>query len=102
MDCERIARLVLSGAIIALYDQPMPTIHRLSNCVICLYANDHLPPHFHLRFSDGRQALIAINDLTPVTGFGGLQVSQREMSEALEWATRNRARLLAMWEELNP
>ncbi|WP_216356268.1 DUF4160 domain-containing protein [Pseudomonas putida] len=60
------------------------------------------PPHFHLRFSDGRQALIAINDLTPVAGFGGSRVSQREMSEALEWASRNRARLLAIWEELNP
>ncbi|WP_284355501.1 DUF4160 domain-containing protein [Pseudomonas putida] len=80
----------------------MPTIHRLSNCVICLYANDHLPPHFHLRFSDGRQALIAIDGLTQLAGFGNSRVSLREMSEALEWASENRARLLAVWEELNP
>ncbi len=93
--------MVLFGATIALYDQPMPTIHRLSNCVICLYTNDHLPPHSHLRFSDGRQALIAINDLSPLAGFGGSRVSLREMSEALEWASQNRARLLAIWEQLN-
>ncbi|WP_308445344.1 DUF4160 domain-containing protein [Pseudomonas sp. PAGU 2196] len=94
--------MVLSGATIALYTRLMPTIHRLSNCSICLYANDHLPPHFHLRLSDGREALIAIKELTPLTGIGGSRVALREMIEALEWASQNKARLLAMWEELNP
>ncbi|WP_205300606.1 DUF4160 domain-containing protein [Pantoea sp. Ap-967] len=66
-----------------------------------MYANDHAPPHFHVRLSDGRQALIAIEDLSLLTGFGGSRVSMRELGEAMEWASFNRPQLLAKWKELN-
>lgn len=93
--------MLLFGATIALYTLPMPRIHRLSDCSICMYANDHAPPHFHVRFNDGRQALIAIEDLSLLTGFGGSAVSRRELCEAIEWASQNRPQLLAKWKELN-
>ncbi|WDY57647.1 DUF4160 domain-containing protein [Pseudomonas sp. PSKL.D1] len=93
--------MVLSDATIALYTLPIPTIHRLSNCSICMYANDHAPPHFHLRFSDGRQALIAIEDLSLLTGLGSAKVMKRELSEAMDWASQNKPQLRAKWRELN-
>ncbi|WP_205755238.1 DUF4160 domain-containing protein [Azotobacter chroococcum] len=42
----------------------MPTLKRLTNCSITLYAGDHLPPHFHVRLQDGREALVEIASLT--------------------------------------
>jgi len=76
----------------------MPTIARLSHCVIFLYAGDHLPPHFHVRMHDGREALVGINDLTVLRG----AVPLRELRGALSWAQANHAMLNAKWKELNP
>ena len=75
---------MLCCAIIALNILPMPTIKRLPACSITLYAGDHLPPHFHVRFQDGRAALVEIASLTVLSG----RVSRRELA--------------AKWEELNP
>lgn len=76
----------------------MPTIKRLSNCTINLYADDHLPPHFHVRIQDGREALIEIANLTVLSE----RIAKRELTKALSWATENRTLLFAKWEELNP
>lgn len=46
----------------------MPTIQRLPNCTITLYAGDHLPPHFHVRLQDGREALVEIANLVVLSG----------------------------------
>jgi len=53
----------------------VPTLKRLSRSKICLYAGDHLPPHFHIRANDAR--------------------------EALEWAQNNRDALYEEWMRLN-
>lgn len=45
----------------------MPTIKRLPNCTITLYAGDHLPPHFHVRLLDGRETLVEIASLAVLT-----------------------------------
>ena len=42
----------------------MPTLARLSTATIAMYAADHLPPHFHVRVNDGREALVEIATLT--------------------------------------
>ncbi|KAF1023720.1 MAG: hypothetical protein GAK30_00383 [Paracidovorax wautersii] len=76
----------------------MPTIVRLSTCTITMYAADHLPPHFHVRLRDGREALVAIATLTPLSN----KVPRRELAEALAWAQANQAALAAQWERLNP
>lgn len=31
-----------------LGDASMPTIHRFANCKIAIYADGHMPPHFHI------------------------------------------------------
>jgi hypothetical protein len=76
----------------------MTTLKRLPTCTITLYAGDHLPPHFHVRMQDGREALVEIANLAVLSG----RIARRELAAALEWATENRALLSAKWEELNP
>lgn len=76
----------------------MPTLARLSGCAITLYAGDHLPPHFHVRTKDSKEALIVIHTLAVLSG----ALAQRELTEALAWAQGNRAVLLQKWQELNP
>lgn len=63
-----------------------------------MYAGDHLPPHFHVRMNNGREALVEIGALAVLRG----NMAQRELAEAMAWATANRAALAAMWKELNP
>ncbi|MEJ0045433.1 MAG: DUF4160 domain-containing protein [Rhodospirillales bacterium] len=74
----------------------MPTIQRFGASKICLYADDHRPPHFHIV---GRefQVLVAIGDLTVIAG----RARAAELAEAMEWARQNRALLARRWAELN-
>lgn len=76
----------------------MPTLARLAQSTITMYAGDHLPPHFHVRMNDGREVLIEIATLEVLRG----SVSKRELAEAVAWAEANRAALAAKWKELNP
>lgn len=76
----------------------MPTLARLSNCTVTMYAADHLPPHFHVRANDGREALVEVATLAVLAG----RLTKRELAEALAWAAANQALLHAKWKELNP
>jgi hypothetical protein len=40
----------------------MPTIHRFANCKIAIYADDHMPPHFHIEVRTFR-AVVEIDAL---------------------------------------
>ena len=63
-----------------------------------MYAGDHLPPHFHVRMRDGREALIVIETLRIFSG----SIKPRELEEALAWAHVSKKLLTEKWEELNP
>lgn len=76
----------------------MPTLVRLAKSAIVLYAGDHLPPHFHVRMNDGREALIVIDNLTVLSG----SIKPYELAEVLTWAQSNRTALRQKWQELNP
>jgi uncharacterized protein (DUF849 family) len=76
----------------------MPTLARLANCAITMYAADHLPPHFHVRTKDGREALIIIENLTVLSG----AIKHRELNEVITWAQANTRMLISKWQELNP
>jgi len=76
----------------------MPTIARFPNCSICMYAGDHLPPHFHVRMRDGRESLVDINQLHILRG----TIPVRELKSALHWAASHQEALLNKWLELNP
>lgn len=76
----------------------MPTLARLARSAVTMYAADHLPPHFHVRLHDGREALVEIATLDVLRG----SIARRDLAEALTWAEANRAALAAKWKELNP
>ena len=76
----------------------MPEIVRLTNSKICMYADDHLPPHFHLR-GPGWQASVDLTTLAVTAG----RVPRRDLEEALRWVrvAENRALLSFEWRRLN-
>jgi hypothetical protein len=71
----------------------MPTIRRFANCKIAIYADDHLPPHFHIE-GRGFRALVEIETLEVRAG------DIRGAAEALEWAASNRELLRAEWHRI--
>lgn len=76
----------------------MPTLVRLSQSRISMYAADHQPPHCHVRANDGREALVDIARLEVLRG----GVAPRVLAEAMAWIEAHQAVLLATFKELNP
>lgn len=76
----------------------MPTIARFSQSTVNMYAGDHLPPHFHVRMNDGREALVVISTMNVLRG----AIPARELAESLKWARANIEFLDSKWKELNP
>jgi hypothetical protein len=72
----------------------MPTIQRFANCKIVIYADDHMPPHFHI---EGRtfRAVVEIETLRVRAG------NTRHVPEALAWAKANHDLLRREWHRLN-
>ena len=74
----------------------MPTIVEFDGIKLCMYAEDHAPPHFHILFAE-HEATVRISDLE-VTGGSVPRVAMRK---ALAWATDNQASLALRWIQLN-
>jgi hypothetical protein len=72
----------------------MTIIRRFANCKIAIYADDHLPPHFHIE-GRGFRAVIEVETLRVRAG------DVRKATEAMEWAADNVALLRAEWNRLN-
>lgn len=75
----------------------MPEIDRISGIRICVFSNDHLPPHFHASYGE-YEALIDIRKGTVIAG--GLP--RKKSREALEYLAENLDALLETFYELNP
>ena len=60
----------------------MPTIRGFANCKVAIYADDHMPPHFHI---EGRtfRAIVEIETLRVRAG------NARHVSEVMAWAKEN-------------
>ena len=65
--------------------------------MIRMYFRDHNPPHFHVDGVDGK-AVYAIRTLERLDG----SVDRKTEREALDWAEKNRFKLLRLWKEYNP
>lgn len=74
----------------------MPLLARLRNCSLYIYADDHPPPHFHVRGPDSN-GVIDIASSAVVRG----EVSRRDQVEALAWAAENLDKLMAEWRRCN-
>jgi hypothetical protein len=72
----------------------MPTIRRFANCKIAIYADDHIPPHFHIE-GRGFRAVVEIETMAVRAG------DVRKAAEAMEWAASNIELLRAEWTRLN-
>ena len=72
----------------------MPTLCRVANCKISIYADDHLPPHFHIE-GRGFRALVEIETMTVRAG------DVRKAPAAMAWARANIELLRAEWIRLN-
>jgi hypothetical protein len=76
----------------------MPTLARLKQSKLNMYAGDHNPPHFHVLANDGSEALVDLLTLQVIRG----SVRRSVLKEALAWAAEHGAVLDIRWKELNP
>jgi hypothetical protein len=74
----------------------MPTIIKLGNVAIRMFADDHNPPHFHI-VTPQYQALVALSSMSVIAG----EMDRRSLDVALEWAQENKALLEQEWDRLN-
>ena len=71
----------------------MPEICRFLGIVICMYFDDHNPPHFHVRYNEYR-AVLTIQTLNLLDG----RLPARVRGLVEEWAELHQEELLSMWE----
>ncbi|MGU3536258.1 DUF4160 domain-containing protein [Methylobacterium sp. A54F] len=74
----------------------MATVHRSERFKICVYADDHPPPHFHV-VGRGFKATILLASLSLDAG----KLPPEIMAEAVTWAAANLGTLRSEWERLN-
>jgi hypothetical protein len=70
----------------------MPTVHRFPGFEIRMFYGDHNPPHYHLT-GRGFTALVSIADGEVLRG----NAPAKALRQAREWAARNRAGLVDIW-----
>ena len=74
----------------------MPCIFRDGKLALYFYADDHAPPHFHVRSPDSN-AQVEIATLEIMRG----SASRADLERAIAWSLANRAYLESKWRELN-
>jgi hypothetical protein len=74
----------------------MPTIKVFGRCKLAIYADDHNPPHFHLRARDWT-AKFAIKGCRHLAG----AYPAKAAKAALQWAREHEQNLMATWTKLN-
>jgi hypothetical protein len=75
----------------------MGRLHTIGKIIITVYANDHVPPHFHAVHPDF-EAQIEIDTMTILRG--SLPPAVRR--QVLEWASANIVRIRTEWNRINP
>lgn len=75
----------------------MGKLIQIGNIIIRVYANDHLPPHFHIITPDA-DALVDIETLEILRG----KLSRKAEADALAWAKTNWKLIANEWNRTNP
>lgn len=75
----------------------MATLHSDGKVSVRVYANDHLPPHFHVTTPD-REALVLIEDLSIHRG----EIDAATRRRVWPWIEANRDAIAAEWNRINP
>lgn len=74
----------------------MPTIIVINGLRLCIYGDDHAPPHFHLLGPNGH-FLVDLRSFSILEG-GRLPQSYRAV---MDWAKAHQDDLLTKWSDLN-
>ncbi|WP_137129786.1 DUF4160 domain-containing protein [Rhizobium sp. FY34] len=75
----------------------MGRLVQIGNLIIRVYANDHLPPHFHVITPDA-DALVDIATLSVLRG----SLSRKAEETAMNWARANQRLIADEWNRTNP
>jgi hypothetical protein len=75
----------------------MTRLYTIGKTQIRVYANDHLPPHFHIVHPDF-EALIKIEDFSTYAGF----LKGAAGKAAMEWSRANASTIKSEWNRVNP
>lgn len=75
----------------------MGKVHAIGKTIITVYANDHLPPHFHIVHPDF-EALVEIATFATLAG----ALKSAAGKAALKWAVSNAQAIKAEWNRVNP
>ena len=78
----------------------MPTIHDFDGLKLCMYADDHAPPHFHI-LGPELHLRVALGSMEFMEPKRARKTLSKAVLAALDWAHSNRALLLERWSELN-
>ena len=74
----------------------MPTFPIIEGVKICLFFDDHNPPHFHA-FITEYEAVIEIDSLEFMKG----DLPKNKKHKILQWAEQNKEELIEIWDDLN-
>ena len=72
----------------------MPEICRFFGIIITMFADDHNPPHFHVRYGD-YEAIVTI-DKGVVKG----EMPRNVLKQVFRWMELNKEELAANWQRL--
>lgn len=73
----------------------MPIVSRFYGIIILMFHNDHLPPHFHIKYAEYRAQM----DITTLELNEG-RLPRRVLAMVLEWAAWHRAELMTNWRKI--
>lgn len=71
----------------------MPTICMFRGIKICIYYNDHLPPHFHASYGSD-EVLVSIQEIEVLEG----SLPSKQLKMLLGWAAFRQEELMENWE----
>lgn len=71
----------------------MPTISLFYGLIIQMFWDDHVPPHFHVRYAE-HKARIDIRTLAVLSG----SLPPRALILVLEWSQEHRTELMENWD----
>lgn len=72
----------------------MPKLTSVRGLAICMYFNDHPPPHFHVR---NRDVKMKIEILTGAIVSSNERITNAALKEVASWLDVNRDSLMAAW-----
>lgn len=72
----------------------MPEVSRFYGIIILMFADDHNPPHIHVRYGDRRASITIKNGL--VTG----QLARKELVKVYQWIDLHYDEILDNWNRL--